>query len=155
MENNQYLDLNYVAEITLRYNQEMPTSKRPIVNCAADAHKIFMSNWDNDILELQEQFKIMLLNRNNRVLGIVTISTGGITGTVADPKVIFAAALKGAASSIIIAHNHPSGNLSPSVQDKAITSKLSKIGSLLEISVVDHLIVTTESYYSFSENSML
>lgn len=155
MEPNTTPNLNLVAEITLKYNPNIPASKRPVVNCAADAHKIFMSTWDKDILELQEQFKIMLLNRNNRVLGVVTTSTGGITGTIADPKVIFAAALKGAASSVILAHNHPSGNLSPSNQDKTITRKLSQIGVMLEINVVDHLIFTTDSYYSFSENGIL
>ena len=102
-----------------------------------------------------EQFKIMLLNRANKILGIFTVSTGGVAGTVADPKVLFAAALKGNASSIILAHNHPSGNLKPSEADRQLTNKLSQAGKLLDISVLDHLIITADEYFSFADEGLL
>lgn len=85
-------------------------SQRPKVCTSGEVHEILKVNWDADLLELQEQFKIMLLNRANRVLGIVKISTGGMVGTIVDPKLIFGAALKEGACSVILAHNHPSCN---------------------------------------------
>ena len=97
----------------------------------------------------------MLLNRANRVLGIIEISTGGISGTVADPKLVFTAALKSAASSIVLAHNHPSGNLSPSQADINLTRKLKSAGESLDIAVVDHIILTSESYFSFADEGLI
>ena len=107
------------------------------------------------ILELQEEFKIMLLNRYNKVIGIFTASSGGIAGTVADPKLIFACALKGAASGIILAHNHPSGSLQASQADIDLTKKLRDGGKLLDIQILDHIIITSESYYSFADEGLL
>jgi DNA repair protein RadC len=97
----------------------------------------------------------MLLNRANKVLGILEVSTGGVSGTVADPKVIFAAALKGNASGIIVAHNHPSGNLAASRADVDLTRKLKEAGKFLEIQVLDHVIVTTEKYFSFADEGLM
>ena len=85
--------------------------------------------WDADLIEYQEEFKILLLNRANKVLGIVAISRGGVVGTIADPKVIFAAALTCNSSSIILAHNHPSGNLQPSHADLNLTKKMLEGGN--------------------------
>jgi DNA repair protein RadC len=97
----------------------------------------------------------MLLNRANKILRIFTVSTGGVAGTVADPKVIFATALKGNASSIILAHNHPSGNLKPSEADRQLTNRLTQAGKLLDISVLDHLIITAEEYFSFADEGLI
>ena len=97
----------------------------------------------------------MLLNRGNRVLGILDVSTGGFAGTIADPKVIFSTALKCCASSLVLAHNHPSGNLKPSQADINLTRKLKDGGALLDISVLDHLIVTSDSYLSFADEGLL
>ena len=104
---------------------------------------------------MQEQFKILLLNRANKVLGIYEVSTGGMSGTVADPKLIFATALKACASSIILSHNHPSGNLKPSNADLQLTQKVKEGGKLLDIEVYDHIILTTEGYYSFADEGQL
>lgn len=90
----------------------------------------------------------MLLNRMNKVLGIFLVSVGGFAVTICDPKVVFQAALKANASSIILAHNHPSGNLKPSDADLKLTEKLKKGGLLLDIAVLDHLILTEEAYLS-------
>ena len=97
----------------------------------------------------------MLLNRSNRVLGIYEVSTGGITGTVADPRVILTAALKANAVSIALCHNHPSGSIRPSRQDEELTQKIRNAALFLDIKVIDHVIITTESYYSFADEGLL
>ena len=97
----------------------------------------------------------MLMNRANKVLGIFELSTGGVSGTVADPKIIFVAALKGGASGIIVAHNHPSGNLTASQSDIDLTRKLKEAGKFLEIQLLDHVIVTTEGYFSFADEGLI
>lgn len=88
-------------------------------------------------MQLREEFKLLLLNRANRVLGLFTVSIGGQAGTVADPKIIFSTALKASAASIILAYNHPSGNLKPSQSDIQLTNKLKEAGKYLEIDVID------------------
>jgi DNA repair protein RadC len=110
---------------------------------------------DSGKIELLEEFKMILLNRNNRVLGMINISQGGMSGTVADPKLIFVAALKAAASYIILAHNHPSGNLKPSTEDIRLTKKLVDGGKLLDLLVGDHLIITNEGFYSFCDEGLI
>lgn len=102
-----------------------------------------------------EEFWIVLLNRANNVLSSHQVSRGGRTGTVADPKIIFKIALENNAASIIAAHNHPSGQLQPSDADIAITNKLVSAGKFLDLSLLDHLIVTNTSYYSFADEGRL
>ena len=143
-----------VSEITLSYRPNLKPSQRPKVTCSGDACEIFRQVWDPDKIEFIEEFRVMLLNRANRVIGIVTISAGGISGTVADPKLIFAAGLKACASSLILAHNHPSGNLNPSQADIKLTQKLKKAGEVLEMPVLDHIILTGESFYSFADEGL-
>jgi DNA repair protein RadC len=143
-----------VAEITLSYHGRISKSA-PKILCSSDAAETFRCQWDEGTLGFVEEFKVMLLNRGNRVLGIVQISRGGIAGTVADPKLIFAAALKSAASSIILSHNHPSGNLTPSQADIQLTGKLREAGKFLDLPVLDHVILTQESYYSFADEGLL
>jgi len=102
-----------------------------------------------------EEFWIILLKRNNQIMSKKRISEGGIAGTVADPKKIFKIALDAQASSIILCHNHPSGNLKPSEQDKQLTRKIVQAGKTLEIAVLDHLIFGNDSYFSFADENML
>lgn len=97
----------------------------------------------------------MILNRAQKVLGICEISQGGSSGTVADPKIIFALALKANASGIIVSHNHPSGNLRPSQADIDLTKKLKEGGKFLELQLLDHVIVTSEGYYSFADEGLV
>lgn len=144
-----------VSEIQLRYQPSVKPSARPKINSSADAYNIFLDSWDDDLISLQEQFKIMLLNRSSRVLGIVPISTGSMTGTTADPKLIFAAALKAGACAIVLAHNHPSGQLAPSPADLAMTRQIKAGGALLDIIIADHLILGDEDYYSFADSGTL
>ena len=102
-----------------------------------------------------EQFWLILLNRAHQVLQFERVSAGGVSGTVVDPKIIFRKALHGQASSLILCHNHPSGNTKPSPADLEITKKLKLAGQHLEISVVDHLIVTHRGYFSFADEGLM
>lgn len=104
---------------------------------------------------IHEEFKVLLLNRNNRLLRVETISVGGVSGTVVDAKIIFKRALERNASSVILVHNHPSGNLTPSEADLKITSKLVEAGKNLDINVLDHLIVSDRGYYSFADEGKI
>lgn len=142
-----------VAEIELVYRNKVRASDRPIVSRAQHGYEILLPGWEN--IDFIEHFKILLLNRANRVIGLIDISTGGTTGTVVDAKLIFAAAIKANACGIILAHNHPSGTKRPSNADISLTRKLVAIGDMLDISVLDHLILTSEGYYSFSEEGLL
>lgn len=114
-----------------------------------------MKHWNLDIIEYQEEVKIILLNRANIVLGIYEMSKGGISGTVVDFRIILGVALKCNASSIIMVHNHPSGKLTPSDTDKSITKRLKEACGLLDLSLLDHLIITKEGYYSFTDEGIL
>ncbi len=110
----------------------------------------------SDLLDLpHEEFWVLLLNRANRVIKKNQISQGGVAGTVADPKIIFKMALEELASGIILAHNHPSGNLTASQADIDLTKKLKESGNMLEIQVLDHLIIAGQKYFSFADEGLL
>ena len=102
-----------------------------------------------------EEFWIILLNRANYILGKHQISIGGMSGTVADPRVIFKTAIENKATSIILCHNHPSGNVQPSSADIQLTKNIYEGGKVLEITVLDHIIVTQHGFYSFADEGML
>jgi DNA repair protein RadC len=144
-----------VTEVQLVYKTKVKPSDRFKIEDSKSAFRLLQQIWNEDNTELREEFKIVLLNRAHKVLGFFNVSTGGVAGTVADPKLIFASALKAMASGIILAHNHPSGNLTPSQADLDLTKKLKEGGKLLEIQILDHIIVTTDSYYSFADDGML
>ncbi|MEN7547364.1 JAB domain-containing protein [Rapidithrix thailandica] len=144
-----------IAEIQVSYNPPVAVCQRPQICSSQEAYQIFLDSWDAGKLELLEQFKILLLNRANRVLGLYEVSSGGISETTADPKLIFSVALKAAASSLVLCHNHPSGNLKPSQDDLHLTQKFKAAGQLLGIVVLDHVILTREGYYSFADEGAL
>jgi len=156
METNLlFPDINQLAEVTISYSAKVKASQRPIVTQSRDAYNLLLAHWDKDKIEFVEQFKILLLNQGNKVLGQSLIGSGGITGTVADPRVVFALALKTNSCNLILAHNHPSGNLNPSQADRDLTRKFKGAGEFLDIKVLDHLIVTPEGYYSFADEGLL
>ncbi|WP_238381693.1 JAB domain-containing protein [Mucilaginibacter pedocola] len=121
------------------------------ISTSETAYKLLHSVWDQNRIELVEDFKVLLLNRACKVLGVFNVGSGSTTACVVDTKLIFVAALKTNAASIILAHNHPSGNLKPSRQDTHLTSKMQAAGEILDIAVSDHIIVTNDGYYSFGE----
>jgi DNA repair protein RadC len=143
------------SEVELIYKSKVKHSERPQIKSSRDAYDILIKSWDEGKIEYVEQFNVLLVNRANKVLGLYKASSGGISGTVADPKQIFTAALKANACGIILSHNHPSGNLKPSRQDEELTRKFKEAGYFLDIKVLDHLIVTSESYYSFTDQGLL
>lgn len=154
-ESMKSVALNQIAEVELMYKSKVKASQRPKISHSKDAYIIFKDTWDENKIELQEQFKVMLLNRANKVLGIYEVSTGGMTGTVTDPKLIFVAALKAGATSIMLVHNHPSGNLKPSKQDEELTYKIKEGGKLLDIVLLDHLIISNEGYFSMQDEGII
>lgn len=119
---------------------------------SADAYRLIYPYF----ADLQhEEFWIILLNRSNKLISISPISKGGVSGTVADPKIVFKIALEKLASSIILCHNHPSGSIKPSDADIALTKKMSAAGSLLDIVVADHVIAGDKDFYSFADEGMM
>jgi DNA repair protein RadC len=142
-----------VAEIKVSYSNTK-LEKVKVTNSQI-LFDVIIKQWNMNIIEYQEEVKVVLLNRANIVLGIYEMSKGGLTGTVVDIRIILGIALKCNATSIVLAHNHPSGNLMPSEADKAITKKLKKACVLLDIVLLDHLIITKEGYYSFSDGGIL
>ena len=111
--------------------------------------------FDSGIIDWKEEFIVIALSRARKMTGFYPASSGGVTGTVVDPRVIFQLALLSNASALLICHNHPSGNLKPSQQDRELTRELVEAGKFLHIEVVDHLIITSEGYYSFSDNGLI
>jgi DNA repair protein RadC len=144
-----------VAEVELVYKTKVKASERPKIGSVKDCYNLLKELWNENTIEMQEEFKVMLLNRGNRVIGIYEASAGGITGTVADPRLILAAAIKSLAVSIILSHNHPSGNLKPSRADEELTQKIKVAAAYHDIRVIDHIIITSEGYYSFADEGVL
>jgi len=126
---------------------------REKVSQSEDAARVCKKVMDADTIEYTEEVVLLLFNRAMEFIGFSKIGMGGTTGAVMDPKIIFTTALQANAHSIMIAHNHPSGNAKPSEADERLTHKLSKAGELLDIRLVDHLILSgaDENYYSFAD----
>ncbi|MFD0701932.1 JAB domain-containing protein [Myroides pelagicus] len=150
--NNNWL---VASEIELIYKSKVKASERPRIDSSYSAFEIALKAWDENKIELLEQFKVLMLSNNNRVLGVLEISSGGITGTVVDLRLIFAALLKAKATAFILVHNHPSGKLQPSDADRQITQKIKQASQILDIALLDHLIITSEGYYSFADQGVL
>ncbi|MEI6949845.1 JAB domain-containing protein [Paraflavisolibacter sp. H34] len=148
-------DTFQVAEVELVYRSKVKASDRPQIITSYDAYQIFLQNWDPGKIELLEQFRVLYLNRASRVLGLFHASSGGITGTVADPRLILATALRLNAVSLLLSHNHPSGALQPSQADRELTTKIRAAGMTLDIRVLDHLIISCDGYFSFADEGLL
>ncbi|MEK6452339.1 MULTISPECIES: JAB domain-containing protein [unclassified Myroides] len=143
------------SEIELIYKSKVKASERPRIDSSYSAFQIALKAWNQNKIELLEQFKVLMLSNSNAVLGVLEISSGGITGTIVDIRLLFAALLKAKATAFILVHNHPSGKLQPSDADRQITQKIKQASKLLDIALLDHLIITSESYYSFADKGVL
>lgn len=150
-ENDMYI----VSEIEISYKPKIKPAQRPLAKTSKDAYAIFKESWDENLIDFIEQFKVLLLDNAYKVLGIFTCSSGGTKFTIVDPRLIYVTALKSNASKIMVAHNHPSGNKTPSTADKMITEKLRLGAKLLDIELLDHLIITSEGFLSFSDEGLL
>lgn len=156
MEKQNFIEpLGKVAEVELVYRSKVKASQRPQINSAQEAYELLISVWDEGKLDLLEQFKVLFLNRANKVLCLYNVSSSGVTGTVADPRLIFTAALKVNAVALILVHPPPSGSLKPSRADEELTQKIRGAGGLLDIKVLDHLIISSEGYFSFADEGLL
>jgi DNA repair protein RadC len=144
-----------VAEVELIYKSKVKSSDRLKITNSQDCYNIVLAFWDEGKMDLQEQFKVLYLNRANKVVGIYEVSTGGLTGTVADPRLILRAALERLACSIVLAHNHPSGNLKPSKADEDLTSKIKYAADFHDIKVLDHIIISDQGYFSFADEGLM
>ncbi|MCA6067096.1 JAB domain-containing protein [Chryseobacterium sp. RG1] len=146
MQNHQ------VSEIQVSYS---PNIIDTIVSTSESSYRVALTYWNLDTIEMFEEAKIMFLNNALKVIGIYSLSKGGISSSVVDIRLILSIALKSISTHIILIHNHPSTNLKPSKADMDITSKLKTACEFLEIKLLDHLIINKESYYSFADEGLL
>ncbi|HVA99365.1 MAG TPA: DNA repair protein RadC [Bacteroidia bacterium] len=144
--------LSIVATLEIgRRRRSTEMKERDKITSSKDVHDFF-----NHLGDLpNEEFWILLLNRSNKIIGKKNISKGGIAGTVVDSKIIFKHAIDQLAESIILCHNHPSGNLQPSNEDISITKKISEAAKLFDVKVLDHVIVAETGYYSFADEGKM
>ena len=142
-----------VAALELgRRRKEFEVVEKPKVSGSHEAFELVK----RDLLDLEhEEFWVLLFNRANRLIKKKRVSEGGVSGTVADPKIIYKLALEELASGIIVVHNHPSGNLTASQSDIKLTAKLKEAGQVLEVQLLDHLIVAGQKYFSFADEGIL
>lgn len=151
MGNTKSITLLAALELGRR-RAETGIIEKIVIKSSADVAN-FLSSKLKDLS--YEVFAVLLLNRSNKIIHFEMISKGGITGTIADPRVILKLALNNNATSLILCHNHPSGNLQPSKADKDITEKIIKAASLMDIKILDHLIVSEEGYFSFLDEGLM
>jgi DNA repair protein RadC len=143
-----------IAELEVSYKPNVSTAYH--VKCSNDAYQLFTQLFDEARISMQESFWVLFLNRANNPIGCYKLSTGGIAGTMVDIKLLLSITLKSLASSIVIAHNHPSCNRKPSKADIELTNKIKEACALCEVNLIDHLIVTpNNAYFSFADEGML
>ena len=143
---------NIVSEVELTYKNNVPYNQRQKISNSQGAYEILTNLFPENTMDYRETFIVLYLNRANQVLGYSVISQGGTSNTTVDIKMVIQTALLANASCIMLAHNHPSGNLHPSSDDNRMTNRIIDAAKLFDISVLDHLIITNESYYSFTDN---
>ncbi len=141
-------------EVRLVYRNKMKAKDRPKIKCVQDAFNVLYSSWDKDQICIVEECKLLLLDNQLRLMSLASISIGGMTEAIVDPRVVFATALKRRAHSIILAHNHPTGNLEPSREDIRLTDRMTSLGEMMRISLHDHLILTHEGFRSIVSNEI-
>lgn len=151
----QLKSLYRVSEIGIHYKYKVPYKDRVNIPSSSVAYEVLKLTWDQNKIELMEQFKILLTDNKSNALGLVDIAGGSINACIVDPRLLFSAALKAKASGIILSHNHPSGNVVPSEFDKKLTEKICQGGEILNIAILDHLIVAPHDYYSFADNGIM
>jgi DNA repair protein RadC len=142
-----------VAEVQVSYK---PTHDRTVkITSSDDAHRVLRQMWDADMLEIQEQFCVLFMNNANEVIGFRCLHTGTTTASMVDLKLLLSLGCKMLAHSIIIAHNHPSGNTKVSVADKHMTWKIKDAAEMLDITLHDHIILTSETYVSLADHGII
>lgn len=148
-------DYSTVQEISVSYKPTFKLSEMPKLISSKEVYDFLRTIWDEDTIQYSESFYVVHLNQGNRMIGVQRVSSGGLTGTVADPRIIFGTAVKIGTINMIIAHNHPSGNLKPSEADKEMTLKIKNGGKLFDMKLLDHLIISSEGYFSFNDEGLM
>ena len=146
---------HHMAEVQLKYKSGQDPASLPHINTPEAAAQYLRGIWDQDALEICEEFIVLILNASKRCLGWCRLSRGGATATIVDPAHVYRVALIGNANSIIVAHNHPSGNTKFSRADIALTKKLVDAGRFLDIALDDHILITAGGYVSYRENGLM
>lgn len=144
-----------VNEVSLMYKRKVDNTFEPIITAARDAERIFREYIPKESIDHKEFVYLMCLSSANKVLNVAKISEGGISGCIIDIRIVMQTALLSNAVGIILCHNHPSGNLKPSTQDIKITKTVKEAGEIMDIKLLDHLIITSESYYSFADDCII
>ncbi len=142
-----------LAEVQISYSMNVKAKDRMKVTSSKDAADAFRQIWPTyDHIEFSY---MLMMNRQNQILGYHQLSKGGMTGTVVDVRLIYQVALKACATSLILAHNHPSGNLETSDADRRVTKQIKQAGVIMDIPLLDHLIMTTDSFLSMADEGLL
>jgi DNA repair protein RadC len=152
---DNWLQSPHLSQVKLVYQTEQQLSSQPVINSPDEAYDYIMSIWDQGTLELQEEFAIILLNNNLKVLGFYKVSAGGKSATIVDISHVVCAAVLSNAHSVILAHNHPGGKLKASSADIQLTRRIYEVLTNVGITLNDHLIITRESYYSFNQHNLI
>jgi DNA repair protein RadC len=150
---NMKLFKSLLPELTIKYKTGM--FRKAKIAKAGHAFEVLKQLFNEDTIEYSEEFLVLFLNKANNTIGWIRLSTGGIDGVTCDYRIIFGVALKSGASAMVLAHNHPSGNINPSEADIAITRKAVQIGNMHEIKVLDHIIVTSDDFFSMADNGLV
>jgi len=144
--------MNVLSEIKVSYSQKI--NKDLVIRSSRDSYKYFDQYWKD--IQLVESFNVLFLNRSNQVKGFYTLSKGGIDTVIVDVRLLFSIALKTLSTAIVVAHNHPSGSLTPSKSDDLLTKKIKDASKLLGITLLDHIILTpTNGYFSYADEAKL
>lgn len=141
-------------EIGIVYRSRRSSSARPIVSCTKTALRLLRPCFQ-DHIETYEAARLLLIDGANRVKACVTLSTGGLDATTFDPRIIFGVACRTLTNAIILAHNHPSGLVMPSAEDLARTNDLARIGAIMQVRLLDHIILTADAHFSFADAGLL
>lgn len=143
-------ELYQVTEVELVYRHPAKPCEQKILDDPQLVYKLLLDLWDENKIQLLEESKLLLLDQKKACIGVTHLASGGITSCIVDPRLVFATAIKARASSFILAHNHPSGQLKPSRADISLTRKLCEGAALLDLELLDHLIITRDGYYSMA-----
>lgn len=147
------MEFTNIAEIEIVYKNRVPVAQRQAIKSSHDSYGIFKNMFPD--MEHKERMVLLPLSRSNKVLGSYILSMGGLTETLVDVRLIFQVCLKANATSFIICHNHPSGNLLFSEADKSITKRVIEVGKIMNINCLDHILITEENYLSMADEGMM
>lgn len=145
-----------INEIQISYRERQGVLNSESLPDSKGTAKLLFDDWDKGTIGLYESFKVICLNSSNKIKGILPLSSGGVTGTLVDMRILFGSILKSLSIGIILAHNHPSGRLKPSEADLKLTWKIQEAANFFDIDLIDHfIIIPNGDYFSFAENAIL